>query len=129
MAGIRKKSDSQEFREERDSLWRLTLAPSAWALHFVICYAAAAIVCAKAPGAEAFEALRLSLGAVTLAALGVIAWLGWSAWAEWDYLGDFDYENKLDEAEDRHQFLNHAAFLLVVVSFIGVTALSLHHRA
>ncbi len=115
-----RKDDNREFREERESLWRLTLAPSAWALHFAISYAASAIVCAKFADPAAFTGLRLGLGALTIVALAIIAWLGLGAWRAWDFLGDFDDEHRLGEAEDRHRFLNHAAFLLVVVSFIGV---------
>lgn len=125
MAGAERKDDNQEFSEEQDGLWRLTLAPSAWALHFVISYAAAAIVCAKFPDPSTIAGLRLGLGVLTVLALAVICWLGARAWREWNFLGDRDYENTLDKAEERHQFINHAAFLLVVVSFIGVIFVSL----
>lgn len=125
MVEAARKDDNQEFAEEHDSLWRLTLGPSAWALHFVICYAAAAVVCAKVPDPSAVAGLRLGLGALTVLALAVISWLGVRAWREWNYFGDRHNEDKPDEAENRHQFINHAAFLLVVVSFIGVIFVSL----
>jgi hypothetical protein len=116
------KGDEREFLEAQDSLWRITLGPLIWAIHFVVCYAAAAVACAKFPGDTAIFTLRVSLGAVTLAALAAIAWLGVRAWREWDYRGP---QNRPGEAEDRRQFLNHAALLLVVVSFIGVIFVAL----
>lgn len=115
--------ERREFREERESLWRIILAPVAWAMHFVICYAAAAVVCAKAPGLV--DSLRLGIGALTLLALGLIGWLGRRAWRQWDVLNTGDYRNPLGEAEDRHQFLGHAAVLLALISAIGVTYVAL----
>ncbi len=115
--------ERREFREERESLWRITLAPATWAVHFVICYAAAAVVCAKAP--DSIGTLRLGIGALTLLALGLIGWLGWRAWVQWDVRTTGDYRNPLGEAEDRHQFLGHAAVLLSVISALGVLYVAL----
>ncbi len=115
--------ERREFHEEHESLWRITLAPATWAGHFVISYAAAAVVCAKTPGMV--DLLRLGIGALTLLALGLILWLGWRAWVQWDVFNTGDYHNSLSEAEDRHQFLGHAAVLLALVSAIGVIYVSL----
>ncbi len=132
MKGPKRTSEGRSFAEERASLARITAAPLTWAAHFVLSYAAAAVWCAgkgAGPGAAVAQMLplRIGLGAATLVALGVIAWLGWRSWRQWDLLDDYDYEHETGVGEDRHEFLGHAAFLLSVVSFVGVafTALPL----
>lgn len=110
--------ERREFREERESLWRITLAPVTWVAHFVTSYGVAAVICAKAP--DLLGAARIGLMLATLLALAVIAWLGWRAWRQWDYRSTGDYTNALGQAEDRHQFLGHAAVLLALISAIGV---------
>ncbi|MFP7571059.1 hypothetical protein [Marivita sp. S2033] len=115
--------DAREFSEERESLWRITLAPTTWALHFVASYGAAATVCAKAP--DLIGTLRIGVAAMTVIALGLILWFGWRSWRQWDVRQTGDYTNALGEAEDRHQFLGHAAVLLSIISGIGVVYTSL----
>ncbi|MBA96783.1 MAG: hypothetical protein CMN14_04695, partial [Roseobacter sp.] len=68
---------------------------------------------------------RLGLGGVTAVALLAIIWLAWRAWRHWDIVRDRDWENDAGTNEDRHQFLGHAAFLLAIISFIGVAYVSL----
>ena len=115
------RSQEQEFSEERSSLWRITFGPLVWAVHFVASYAATATFCAKWPEPEThIDLLRLGVGLATVAALVAIGWLGWLAWRQWDFLDDHDYAHADGNSEDRHEFLGHAAFLLAVVSFIGV---------
>lgn len=126
MNRIDRKQDSAEFAEEADSLWRLTLPPGVWALHFVISYAAVAVVCAKAGGdADMAVMVRYALGGLSVVALALIVWLGWRSWRQWDIIRDRDWENDQGHEEDRHQFLGHAAFLLSIISFIGVSYVSL----
>ena len=115
------KNEGREFGEESESLVRITAGPVLWAGHFVLSYAAAAIWCAKAAGPMgSILWFRIGVGALTLAVLASIAWLGWRAWRQWDYLHDDYRANDVSRAEDRHQFLGHAAFLLSLISFIGV---------
>lgn len=117
----RDREEERAFSEERGSLWRITLGPAVWALHFLISYGATAVFCAKfATDAASIAGFRLAVLALGLAAEAVILWIGWRAWRQWDYLASRDYENALGENEDRHQFLGHAAFLLAIVSFLGV---------
>ena len=120
------RTEKREFSEETESLMRITLAPLIWALHFAVSYASTAIWCAKfAAEGESIFGFRLAVAAMTLLALGGIGWLGWRAWQQWDYLGDRDYENHEAHEEDRHQFLGHAAFLLAIISFVGVIYVAL----
>lgn len=124
MTEIREHQDAREFRSEAFSLWRITFGPLIWAVHFVVSYGATALICAKGDGG-AFEALQLGIGIGTAVALVGIAWLAWHAWKQWDLLNDREWENDRDDGEDRHQFLGHAAFLLAVISFIGVSYVAL----
>lgn len=126
MAQNKKKEEVRTFAEEADSLWLITLACSTWAIHFVICYGAAAFVCAKwssDPGM--ITNMRVGLGIITVLALGGVSYIGWRSWVQWDFLDDYDYEHDLAEEEHRHEFLGHASFLLSIISFIGVIYVSL----
>ncbi|MCU0910959.1 MAG: hypothetical protein MUE98_06325 [Rhodobacteraceae bacterium] len=111
-----------EFREESASLVRITAAPVVWAGHFLVCYCAVALVCAK--GWQTGW-LQPALLAVSLGALAVIAWLGFRSFRQWDVRNTGDFSNPHGEAEDRHQFLGHAAFLLAIVSAVGVVYVTL----
>ncbi|MGB3247443.1 MAG: hypothetical protein WBB25_23155 [Sulfitobacter sp.] len=116
------KQEAREFRAEATSLWRITFGPLIWAAHFVGCYGATALICAKG---GAVDILRTGIGLGTALALGAIFWLGWRAWRQWDIIRDRDWENDAGTDEDRHQFLGHAALLLTLISFIGVVYVSL----
>ena len=120
MTQISGQEEERSFSEESESLWRIAFAPALWALHFALSYASTAIFCAKAPTESLFPFFRIGIAALTLVALGLIAWTGWRAWRQWDYLDDYDYEHASAVAEDRHEFLGHAAFLLAIISFVGV---------
>jgi len=110
--------ERKAFREEADSLWRLTLGPVVWAGHFLIVYAAAAVACEKL--GEMVPWLHWSLIALSVVAAAAIAWLGWRSFRQWDVRHTGDFSNPEGEAEDRHQFLGHAGFLLAAISLIGV---------
>ncbi|SDE92058.1 hypothetical protein [Limimaricola pyoseonensis] len=112
--------DEREFAEERESLWRITLGPTIWAGHFLICYASVSVYCFRLERMFGMEGLRLALGALTLACLAAIGWIGWRAFRRWEVWGTGEFSNPVGNAEDRHQFLGHAGFLLALVSFIGV---------
>ncbi|MGR3508270.1 MAG: hypothetical protein ACU0CQ_17785 [Sulfitobacter sp.] len=122
MTDIRQIKNTSVYPSETTSVWRITFAPLVWALHFAISYGATALVCAKGGHVGA---LRLGLGGVTAVALLAIIWLAWRAWRHWDIVRDRDWENDAGTNEDRHQFLGHAAFLLAIISFIGVAYVSL----
>lgn len=111
----------KEFRAESHSLWRIIFAPTIWAVHFLVSYGGAAVWCAKIAGPGApIQGLRIGIGVGTVLALGVILWLGWQSWRQWDRIADGDIDNNKPTDEDRHQFLGNAAFLLSIISFIGV---------
>ncbi|QQA41914.1 hypothetical protein [Pelagovum pacificum] len=113
----RRDEERAEFREEAESLIRITAAPVIWAAHFLVCYCTIAIACEKAGGTDG---VRLALILMSVVALASIAWVGFRSFRQWDVTNTGDFSNPEGEAEDRHQFLGHAAFLLAIISFIGV---------
>ncbi|MGZ9811464.1 hypothetical protein ACXN5S_13455 [Pseudoroseicyclus sp. H15] len=119
----RSDQEQREFREEAESLWRIAFAPTIWAVHFVVCYGWASLVCVKFGGDPG--PMRAALLGLTAVALAGIGWLGWRAFRQWDVRNTGEFSNPEDDAEDRHQFLGHAAFLLAIISAIGVIYVSL----
>jgi len=113
----RRDEERREFSEEAESLIRITLAPVIWAGHFLLCYCTLAVVCAKGGDVALWRGV---LVAATVVALIAIAWTGWRSFRQWDVRNTGDFTNREGHAEDRHQFLGHAAFLLSLISGIGV---------
>ncbi|APE45737.1 hypothetical protein BOO69_18780 (plasmid) [Sulfitobacter alexandrii] len=101
---------------------KITLGPLIWALHFVCCYGVVAVTCAK--GWD-YGTVRAGLLIFSAGALGGIAVVGWAAWRQWDVSHTADPVNRLGRAEDRYHFLGHAAFLLSIISAIGVVFVTL----
>ena len=113
---------------DRYSLWLLTIAPTIWAAHLLLCYSTAAIWCAKfvAQGG-ALGPIRTAIMWYTAAALAGIAATGWKGFRRHSYpstrLGAGGTEtttHDLDSAEDRHRFLGFATLLLAGLSAVGV---------
>jgi hypothetical protein len=104
--------------KEIESLWTLFTAPIVWALHFVACYGAASVYCAKASGGG-FDTLRLTLGLVTLLALAVIVLAAWLAWRQWGF-GIQDPPHDAPTDRSRALFQGFATLLLSGLSFIAV---------
>ncbi|MEC7760895.1 MAG: hypothetical protein VX874_03155 [Pseudomonadota bacterium] len=109
--------ERHEFSADADSLWRLTLAPATWALHFVLCYATISLACAR--GLFPVGAARFWLLGLTVLALLVIGRQGYKALKQWNVLDTGALSHPDGRAEDRHRFLGHAALLIAVISTIG----------
>lgn len=118
----RGREDEREFAEEQASLFKITFGPLIWAGHFVVCYGLVAVACAKGLN---IDAIRLGLMVMSAGALAGVVWVGWSAWRQWDVRRTGDLVNRHGGAEDRHHFLGHAAFLLAIISAIGVIFVTL----
>lgn len=117
----------------RANLITLITAPTIWALHFLVCYIAASVHCAKAmadariftgPAWPDVTLARIIIAAATIVAMAAIAWSSRQAWRHW---GDGDAEPPYDYAtfDDRQQFLGFATILLCGLSFIGVIFVAL----
>ncbi|MBC9247514.1 hypothetical protein H4P12_12530 [Paracoccus sp. 11-3] len=117
------REDEDELRDESLSLWRIAFSPIIWAAHFLLCYAGAAIWCARVGPTQGTAFLRLSVLALTLIALGLIGWVGWRALQQWR--PEASTADRLHHPENRHHFLGHAAVLLSLISVVGVIYVAL----
>ena len=102
-------------------LWSVIIAPTIWALHFLVCYCGAAIYCQKfGRDAELGNIRMLVIGATVVALLGI----GLSTLRLWRVRGrsltDNDFEYEHDTPEERHRFLSHIALMLCVLSAVAV---------
>jgi hypothetical protein len=105
---------------DSDSLWLLTIAPTIWAAHLLLCYITAAIWCARfVPQGGALGSIRTAIMWYTAAALAGIAAIGWEGFRRHSY-GTETTTHDLDSAEDRHRFLGFATLLLAGLSGVGV---------
>lgn len=110
--------------KEVETLWTLFTGPVVWALHFLICYVAAAVYCAK--GGEAsfsFGTLRFALAVVTFVALLAILAAAWLAWRQWGF-GSGDPPHDEPTRQDRLLFQGFATLLLLGLSFVAVIFVS-----
>jgi hypothetical protein len=105
---------------EVESLWTLFTAPTVWAIHFVGCYAAVAVYCAKAASLDiSFDTVRLALGGFTFLALAAIVLSAYLAWRQWGF-GSGDPPHDEPTRKDRTLFQGFATLLLSGLSFVAV---------
>jgi hypothetical protein len=104
----------------RGSLWLLTIGPTIWAAHLLLCYVTAAIWCAKfVPSGGPLGGIRSAIMWYTAVALTGIAIIGWEGFRRHSY-GTETTTHDLDTPEDRHRFLGFATLLLSGLSAVGV---------
>lgn len=102
------------------SLWLLTIAPTIWAVHLLLCYITAAIWCARFVAAGGpLGGVRSAVGWYTAAALVGIGVIGWEGFRRHRH-GTEATTHDLDSVEDRHRFLGFATLLLAGLSAVGV---------
>lgn len=107
-------------RESQQSLWRLILAPTIWAAHFLLSYITAAIWCEKVAGRDgSLGGARVAIAIYTLLALAGIGWNCWDGWRRHRHRGG-EVPHDADTPEDRHRFLGFAMMLLAGLSGIAV---------
>jgi hypothetical protein len=107
-------------RDDRYGLWLLTIAPTIWAAHLLMCYATAAIWCAKVASVDGpLGAVRAAVMWYTVAAFVGIAVVGWEGFRRHRH-GTEATTHDLDSADDRHRFLGFATLLLAGLSWVGV---------
>ena len=105
---------------DKDSLWLLTIAPTIWAAHLLLCYVTAAVWCAKfaAPGGE-LNGVRNAIMWYTALALTGIAIVGLGGLRRHRH-GTEATTHDLDSPGDRHRFLGFATLLLSGLSAVAV---------
>ncbi|MXP64398.1 hypothetical protein E0493_13690 [Roseomonas sp. M0104] len=113
------------YNRKHADLWTLLAPPAIWAIHFLVCYAAAAIACAKAEDIFAgLGGLRILILVVTLLALALIAVAGLQARRHWGF-GTDDPPYEQPTADVRQHFLGYATLLLCALSFVSVVFVAL----
>jgi hypothetical protein len=106
--------------EKNQSLWLLTASPVIWAMHFLLCYATAAIWCAKVAGLGGpLGTARIAIAMYTVLALGAIGVIGWIGYRKHSF-GHATLPHDDDTPEDRHRFLGFATLLLSGLSAVAV---------
>jgi hypothetical protein len=106
--------------EKNQSLWLLTASPVIWAAHFLLCYATAAIWCAKVAGLGGpLGTARIAIAMYTVLALGAIGVIGWIGYRKHSF-GHATLPHDDDTPEDRHRFLGFATLLLSGLSAVAV---------
>lgn len=113
----------------RDSLWSLIAGPTIWAVHFLFCYIATAIYCAKsAAPATDFYLLQITIAVATVAALAGIVVAGTQAADNWHRALDAEWAADDETLRHRRRFVGRAAFLLsglsaIATAYVGMTVL------
>ena len=107
-------------REEHQSLWLLTFAPTIWGAHFLLSYGTASIWCAPRSSDRSIGPVPEVVGVLTLAALVGIALVGWAGWRRHVFGGaGTSAPHDDDTPEDRHRFIGLATLLLSLLSGVA----------
>ncbi|UIJ71904.1 hypothetical protein [Aurantimonas sp. HBX-1] len=112
-------------KQTQDTLWTLIIAPTVWALHFLLCYIVAAFQCA--PNVEVFEPIggtRALVAGLTAVALAIIALVFRRSLGEWRGHGR-GFRHDADSDLDRERFLEFSTLLLAALSFVAVIFVAL----
>ena len=105
---------------DKGSLWLLTIGPTIWAAHLLLCYVTAAVWCAKFAAADAsLGDVRTAIIWYTAVALVGISIVGLEGFRRHSY-GTETTTHDLDSPEDRHRFLGFATLLLSGLSAVAV---------
>lgn len=114
------KASTEHLPETHESLWRLIVSPTIWAVHFLACYVTGAVYCAKFAGGTlaSLAVVRLAFGVYTLLAVAGIVWNGRRGWRAYRR-GSAPLPLDEDTPEDRHRFLGFATLLLAGLSLVA----------
>ncbi len=107
--------------ERDESLWALTVAPTIWAVHFLLSYTSAAVWCAKVGQASAsIDGIRVVIAVYTAVALTGIAVAGVIGYRRHGYGHGLETTgHDFDTPEGRHRFLGFAVLLLAGLSAVA----------
>lgn len=109
----------QQYAEQNESLWILTMGPLVWALHFALSYGTAALYCGMVAGrVGSATTVKIAIGIYTIVALSGILAAGWVGFRRHRARMDAT-PHDADHPEDRHQFLGFASLLLSGLSAVA----------
>ena len=115
----------EELPESQATLWQLVIAPSIWALHFLLSYITAAVWCAKlVEYGGPLGGARVAVGLYTLLAIAGIGVIFIRALRKARY-GTATVPHDFDTAADRHRFLGFATVLLAGLSMVATLYVAL----
>jgi hypothetical protein len=116
---------AQDVSESNQTLWLLAASPTVWVLHFLACWFAVSMWCAKVAGPTGpLGPVRPVVAGLTLGALAAIAVIGWVGLRRHRF-GVATVPHDFDTPEDRHRFLGFAAVLLSGLSAVAVVYVAL----
>jgi hypothetical protein len=105
--------------EEKETAWRLVMAPVVWAMHFLASYGTASIWCAKVAGsAGSLGGARAAIAVYTVVALIGIGMIGRAGQRRHRH-GLETEPHDFDTPGDRHRFLGFATLLLAGLSAVA----------
>lgn len=111
---------------EGTDLWLLIAAPVIWSAHFLACYVAVAVYCAKAGRDAALDPMVWVVLGMSALAIGGIGFVLLGLWrVRGPSVGDGDLVYGGNSPEERHRFLTHVAITLCVLSIVGVLYVTL----
>jgi hypothetical protein len=113
-------------RTPTGGLWAIIAGPTVWAVHFMLCYAVAAVYCAKADSIEAsLLPVRLWIAGATVAALAVISGVGRHGYRHSGAGRRATAPHDADTVADRRRFIGWATLLLAGLSFVATVFVAL----
>jgi hypothetical protein len=111
--------EEKDLPEEKETVWRLTMAPLLWATYFLACYGTASIWCAKVAGPDgSLWGVRAAIAAYTVIALAGIGLIGRAGLRRHRH-GLETEPHDFDTPGDRHRFLGFATLLLAGLSAVA----------
>lgn len=119
MSGTRQR-DQQQRPLSHDRLWYILVGPVIWAIHFLVVYIGAAVICEKVGTDAAFGMVRTLVAVATAIALGGIGYAAWRAYQRWDLSIDGDAVYDDAYPTERYGFLSQTALMLAALSAIAV---------
>jgi hypothetical protein len=107
--------------EHEESLWTLTIAPTIWAVHFLLSYGSASVWCAKIGQATgSIGGIRAAIAVYTVVALVGIAAAGLAGYRRHGHGHGLETTgHDFDSPEGRHRFLGFATMLLAAMSGVA----------
>lgn len=111
----------RELPERTRYLVMLAAPPAIFITHFVTVYALASVWCSKFAASPdgGLRGALLPFAAITLAAIGGVAWIGWNAHGRHRH-GSEAAPHDMDTPGDRHRFMGFATLLLAGLSAVGI---------
>lgn len=111
--------EEKDLPEEKETAWRLAMAPMLWGTYFLACYGTASIWCAKVAGADgSLWGARAAIAAYTVIALAGIGIIGRAGLRRHRH-GLETEPHDFDTPGDRHRFLGFATLLLAGLSAVA----------